>query len=61
MPKTFNYDDMPPAAKDVKDTRMLEPGGRETRGLSSETNEIKRQVTKNKTPQKGGATGHAKG
>jgi hypothetical protein len=52
--KTYDYAASPPAAVDVKNTRMLEPGAHETRGLSSETNEIKRQVTKNKTPKDGG-------
>lgn len=58
MPKTFSYGDTAPMPKDVKDTRMLEPGGRETRG-QNEKNDLKRQTTPNKTPQKGGATGHS--
>jgi hypothetical protein len=57
MPKTFSYGDTAPMPKDVKDTRMLEPGGRETRG-QKENNNLKRQVTPNKTPKSGGATGH---
>jgi len=57
MPKTFSYGDTAPEPKDVKNTRMLEPGGRETRG-QNEKNSLKRQTTTNKTPQKGGATGH---
>jgi len=55
--KSHSYDSTPPAAKDVKETKMLEPGARETRGIAG-TNSLQRDTRKGKVP-KPGARGNA--
>lgn len=55
---SISYDDSPPAPKDVKETKMLEPGAREAQLRQSGSNELKRWKSKHKSFGALGAKGH---
>ena len=53
-----SYDSTSPAPKDVKDTKMLEPGARENKERQSGDNVLKRWVGKHPNFGSLGAKGH---
>lgn len=54
-----SYDGMPPKAKDVKDTRMLDSGARESASRTSGTPNYDRSKTKHAAFGALGCKGHA--
>lgn len=56
--ETMNYDGSVPKAKDVKDTRMLEPNANQQSIYTTGENNIKRDKTSHKPFGKLGVKGH---